>query len=377
MPEYKTHNVLEIARNVKAFLSLSMGLTRGETPDPGALKSRLLAQNLKLAQAQRRIEQQNQRLEEFRRSASSGDGRTALSSDKPTEDGPGVINPENIVWILGSPRTGSTWLGRILGEPEGRVLWREPFFGVVLSSRNNLANKKYINSDRFLLGEPHKNVWLRSMRRLFLDVGQAKFPDISSEHYLIVKEPNGSMSAPLILEAFPESKLVFLVRDSRDVVASLLDAARKGSWYGYDRYEASVADAVLRNGESLTSEHRSDEEFVEQLAKNYVTNINAVKEAYARHPNGSKVMIRYEDLRKDPLGCVERILDALRIRTDEAQLKSSVEKYTWENIPKEKKGQGKFHRKATPGGWREDLTPGQVEIVERITASLLEEFYSD
>jgi hypothetical protein len=246
---------------------------------------------------------------------------------------------------------------QILGKPEGRVLWREPFFGVVPGFRNNLANKEYINSDRVLLGEPHKNVWVRSMRKLFLDVGQARFPGISPEHYLVVKEPNGSMSAPLILEVFPESKLVFLVRDSRDVVASLLDAARKGSWYGYERYEASVADAVLRNGDFLTSEHRSDEEFVEQLAKNYVTNLNAVKEAYARHPNGSKVMIRYEDLRKYPLNCIERIHGALRIETDDAQLKSAVERYAWENIPK--RGREGFTVRPLPEGGEKISQPSR------------------
>ena len=47
------------------------------------------------------------------------------------------VNPENMVWILGSPRTGSTWLGRILGEPAAFGLWTEPFFGVVLGFRNN------------------------------------------------------------------------------------------------------------------------------------------------------------------------------------------------------------------------------------------------
>ncbi|HEU4494146.1 MAG TPA: hypothetical protein VFR69_08145, partial [Rubrobacteraceae bacterium] len=52
----------------------------------------------------------------------------------------------------------------------------------------------------------------------------------------------------------------------------------------------------------------------------------------------------------------------------------AVEKHSWENVPEEEKGEGKFHRKATPGGWREDLTPGQAQIVERITAPLLKEF---
>ena len=47
-----------------------------------------------------------------------------------------------------------------------------------------------------------------------------------------------------------------------------------------------------------------------------------------------------------------------------------------ESIPEEEKGLGKKFRKATPGSWHEDLTPTQVEIVEQITAPILEEFYS-
>ena len=52
-----------------------------------------------------------------------------------------------------------------------------------------------------------------------------------------------------------------------------------------------------------------------------------------------------------------------------------VKKHAWENISEEKKGRGKFHRKANPGGWREDLTSHQARSVEKITAPLLREFY--
>lgn len=214
------------------------------------------------------------------------------------------------------------------------------------------------------------------MHRLFLDVARAKFPEMFPEDHLIIKEPNGSLSASLILEAFPESKLIFLVRDSRDVVSSLLDAAGEGSWYGYDRYEASVAEA-LGNGDSGSLRNRSEDQFVEQLARNYVTNVSAVKDAYDRHPEGAKTLIRYEDLRADPLGQVERICDSFGIEAGREQLEWAVEKYAWENIPREQKGKGKFNRKARPGGWREDLTPAQAESVSRITGPLLNEFYPD
>jgi len=62
---------------------------------------------------------------------------------------------------------------------------------------------------------------------------------------------------------------------------------------------------------------------------------------------------------------------------DEGELSRIVEKHSWENIPEDQKGEGKFYRKASPGGWREDLTPKQAETVERITAPLLKELYPE
>lgn len=374
MPAYKNHIVFEFARGVKAFLNLGVGITRGDAPSPEDLEARLRAQAQELAGARRRVEAQNRRIRELQGRPSAEGGGAALRGGAEAGIKLGNIDPHNIVWILGSPRTGSTWLSQILGEPEGHAEWREPFFGVVLGFRNNLAHREYVNSNQFLLGEPHRDVWVRSMRNLFLDVGRSKFPNIAPKHHLIVKEPNGSISAPLILEAFPESKLVFLMRDSRDVVASLLDAARKGSWYGYDKFEASVAAAVLDGG-GAAGHRPDDDEFVERLAKNYVANVGAVEEAYAGHPDGSKVLVRYEDLREDPSKQVARICDALRIEVGRSQLEQAVKKHSWENIPEGKRGRGKFHRRAVPGGWREDLTPEQAKLVERITAPLLDRFY--
>ena len=73
---------------------------------------------------------------------------------------------------------------------------------------------------------------------------------------------------------------------------------------------------------------------------------------------------------------MKRIYSALEMPVDEAELARAVEKNSWEKIPAEQKGEGKFHRKAKPGGWREDLTPEQAEIVEGVAGSLLRELYS-
>ncbi len=88
-------------------------------------------------------------------------------------------------------------------------------------------------------------------------------------------------------------------------------------------------------------------------------------------------MIKYEELRADTLGTMKRMYSALGVAVDEGELSRVVEKHSWENIPEEKRGEGKFYRKAKPGGWQEDLTREQVEAVERVTAPLLKELYPE
>jgi hypothetical protein len=69
------------------------------------------------------------------------------------------------------------------------------------------------------------------------------------------------------------------------------------------------------------------------------------------------------------------ICATLGLPVDEENIARAVEKHAWENLPEDKKGEGKFYRKASPGGWQDDLTPEQAETVKRITAPLLEKFY--
>src|SRR5690606_19211598 len=53
----------------------------------------------------------------------------------------------------------------------------------------------------------------------------------------------------------------------------------------------------------------------------------------------------------------------------------AVSANAWEAVPESEKGSGKFHRKATSGGWRDDLTAEEIAIVERHAAGLLHRFY--
>lgn len=274
--------------------------------------------------------------------------------------------PENVIWIFGSGRSGSTWLRSMMGEMAHHRVWEEPMVGRLFGSFHDNAQEGQLKSASFILGEPTRKGWTRSIRNFVLDGARYAQPRLGPSDYLVVKEPNGSMGAPLLMQALPESRMILLVRDPRDVVSSVLDGAKKGSWL----YEWGEKGGWKEN--ALADENPDG--FVKRRARTYLHHAGAAKRAYDAH-RGPKTLVRYEDLRADTLAVMRRMYADLHVSVDADGLERAVEKHSWENIPKEKKGEGKFYRKGASGGWREDLTPEQAKTVERITAPLLSEFY--
>jgi hypothetical protein len=315
VPVFRYRAVFDVVRGARAFLNLEAGVTRGAVP--------------------------------------AFDGRSV----------DGVV-PENMIWIFGTGRTGSTWLAAMMEEPEGHDVWFEPRVGTLFDPQRF---ERY-GGKHFILAPQYKDVWLRSIRNFILDGANARFPELAGGHdkYLAIKEPGGSVGASLIMEALPESGMVLLIRDPRDVVASWLDATRKGGWQTERRGEEGSRAASLAE--------TNPNAFVRRHADAYLQHVGSAKQAYDAH-GGRKVVVRYEDLRADTLSTMKRMYGELGVPVDESQLAQAVEKHAWENIPEEQKGEGKFYRKATPQAWRDDLTRHQVRTVERVTAPLLEEFY--
>lgn len=347
MPVYKNHTVLNVARGLKAFLSLRVGVTRGQALDIDAIISQNNSLKLQLAQRERQVQQLEAR------ARSEATNRINASH---------FTKPEKLIWIFGTARVGSTWLAIMLSELENHRMWREPFVGDLFGRLYyQHATENQLNSKDFILGH-HRQSWMRSIRQFVLNAVDTIFPELSDDGFLVVKEPNGSIGAPLLMEALPESRMILLVRDPRDAVASALAAGREGSW----------AD---RKGNGKTQADTNPDAEVRRIARRYVQYLGNAKEAYENH-SGPKVMIKYEDLRSTTLEVLKHACSKLEIPYDTEVLARVVEKQSWENIPEEKKGEGKFRRKATPGGWKEDLTAHQVQMVENITASFLEEFYS-
>ena len=337
---------------VRSFLGKVLAReNRGQRRSP--VRAKTVEKNQDLESLRRQLQEREREIKEL---------QTRLSATGPDSDGVGA---EDVVWIFCTARSGSTWLGSMLGDLPGSHMWDEPLVGALFGDfyYKRAAHKR---GAKAIMGQPHRSVWLKSIRSMVLEGATARYPGAARGGRVVIKEPHGSVGAPLLMEALPESGLVFLVRDPRDVVSSAVDAQRKGSWTSKNkRWEGKKPP---------TKADTNPDAFVEERAETYVRDISKAKEAYDTH-GGRKVLIRYEDLRSDTLGSLKRIRSCLGIPVSEEDLVEVVDRYAWENIAEEEKGQGKFYRKASPGGWREDLTPEQAETVKDMSASFLDEFY--
>jgi hypothetical protein len=273
------------------------------------------------------------------------------------------INPENVVWIFCTARSGSTWMRSMLDDLLDGEVWEEPKVGRLFGEFYSRAKPTQLGRTNYVLGEPTREAWTGALRDFVLRTAWASHPSVTPERYLIVKEPGGAVGAPLLMAALPESRMVLLVRDPRDFAASVLDATRRGGWMqeGMDEWARRDLDS-----------DKDVQRYLRALSRQYVRQMGNGKKALDEH-DGRKVMVRYDDLRTHTLGTMRDLCAALELPVTEQRLAQVVDRHSFENIPQRERGEGKFYRKATSGGWKDDLTPEQAKIVEDITAPLINE----
>ena len=275
---------------------------------------------------------------------------------------------KKMVWVFSAPRSGSTWLGgKLLQHPEN-IIWYEPWIGFHLAA---MAEQKQSENDEpkfervydensesssYFFSPTHKKNWMPALRKFILTRAYSESQTLSKN--IIIKEPVGSQASDILMECFSNSKLIFLIRDGRDVVDSRIDMHRKNSWAGLK----SINTPILRK------------RLIRWYSFQWNKIIERIYRAYENHNSKNRMLVKYEDLKKDPVIELKKIYDFLEIKIEEKELEKIVSTYDFKNIPDSEKGKGKFTRTAKIGGWMDNFSKEEQDLMISIMGKTLGKF---
>jgi len=232
---------------------------------------------------------------------------------------------ERLVFVVGSPRSGTTFTGRALGSLPGFVDLDEvqPWKAAIPG----------------LLGQPEEVV----ARRLRHILQRVRTLGLAGGLRGVEQTPETSFVLAAALRAYPDALAVHVVRDGRDVATSLLERG----WLSAGRAGADDAGLPFGPYARFWVEPGREQEFSEVSDatraawawRRYVTAAGAVPERTA--------VVRYEQLVSDPAAAAAPVAE--RLGADPELVTAAF---------------ARAHD-TSAGRWRRDLTPEQFADVER------------
>jgi len=280
------------------------------------------------------------------------------------------IMERNMIWIFVTARSGTTWLARDLLNHLVNVLWFEPQIARHVGIPRNIVGietgnpsflepeLKKISNHHYIFSNQYRDIWLRGLRKLILNRAYAISQTLKKN--IIIKEPLGAEDLSNLMLTFPKSKLIFLVRDGRDVVDSQFDRHTPNSW-------------ARKRGKKLLSLESVDDRcrMINYYSSMWNVTMSNIMKVFKKHDSELHLLVRYEDLRFNTFDELRRIYEFLDILIDENELKAKIEFFSFENIPEPKKGFGKFFRSAKPGNWKNNFIDSEQKLMNSIMGDML------
>jgi hypothetical protein len=303
-----------------------------------------------------------------------------------------------LVWVFGSPRTGSTWLLEQLCDPlrldDSTALGFglqggspapidvlpvseflisshiAPAFGDPIETDKGLVpatlNNYLGDKPAYLFAHDFEEIWRPAVRRLTLvrlyaveAAARSEGLPVATSPCVVVKEVNGSHVADVIMSLFPRSRLLFLVRDGRDVIDSRRHALQQGGWLAEGGAKLDTAEERL--------------EWTRKASREWACGIDAAGRAYAAQAPRLRRMVRYEELIADPTATLRELFDWLELERSAKRLERTVARHSFAAIPGDRRGATQKRRSATPGLWRDNLTSDERTVTRQIMGRRLAE----
>jgi len=270
---------------------------------------------------------------------------------------------KNLIWIFADRRSGTTWLAKELLSYNTNWM-DEPLIGLHLGryefSKNRFTRMLEMQADRkdYFFSKEQKDTWQFFLRKLILNRINNQFDDISKK--IIIKEPTGSMASDILAQCLPHSKIIILLRDGRDIIDSKIDAESPGGW-----------EIKEKKGFRQEVTRTNRPQYIRKFSILWNGIIEILLKAYENHSSELRLLLKYEDLRVNTFEELKKIYQFLEIKIDDKEIQKIVNKFAFENIPENQKGQGEFKRFASPGKWRENFNDEEKALINNLIGETL------
>lgn len=259
-------------------------------------------------------------------------------------------------WLASYPKSGNTWLRLALQSVqrggEAPDFSEKAGFAPIASARQSFDDSLGVESSDLT----DEEILLLRPRFYETQAAQAAAPLLRKVHDAWILTPAGE---PLFPPAVTLGT-VYLVRDPRDIVASL--ANHNGT---------SLDEAVASLGNPATIIGHTDSRLAEQLAQRLLSWSGHVS-SWLDSPV-APLMLRYEDMLAKPQAVLRRVVDFLGWQAEDAVLARALTATRFEALRAAEDQHGfrertyrshRFFRRGQSGGWQHELDAAQVARIE-------------
>ena len=287
-----------------------------------------------------------------------------------TSEGTPAVTRENKakrVFIVGCRRSGTTWTMLLLAHhPNVVALQQIDFFrrlahfgrwfdtreayGMRALTKELGPKHEAEDESRGLHRIPLSNVvsserYFEKVRPVAEDVYD-RFAECNPDALAVVEQtPEYVQVWREILAVFPDAYFLHIVRDPRSVFCSHRNAAR--SWADPTRFSYDPIE----------------------VAGEWAQDVSRAREIAEKTPN--YLELRYEDLRAEPNAGLTKIYDWLELPSSEGLVEEAVSACSIDKMRKSSHAPKGFFRKGEIAGWRQELKPSDLRLLEFVAGDLM------
>ena len=290
--------------------------------------------------------------------------------------------PREKFFIFGHARSGTTLLMRLVRlHPEVHCDYQAHFFTrrpLLKSLVETAEAEEWLTrkSNRWNRGRDLSPLVLRAAADFIMERGALR----EGKRIVGDKSPSSTIHGQSVRDmhaVFPDAKLVYIVRDGRDVLIS----ERFRNFVEESKFLTSedkrIVEELRRDPDQFNSAHSIfTETFIRRVAKGWVTNLREIEAEGKRLFGRNYFSLRYEDLLREPFIEMTRLWKFLGVKkVDKAlagKIKAEMNSNPDEEWQSERNGQiASFLPKGQAGNWQRLYTSRDKAIFKEVAGEML------